>query len=38
MTFTISDDGCSLKARTQHDVAENLVVIHLDMADGDTQA
>ena len=23
---------------TQHDVAENLVIRHLDMADGDTQA
>ena len=24
--------------RTQHDVAENLVLSHLDVADGDTQA
>lgn len=27
-----------LKARTQHDVAENLVVGHLDVTDSNTQA
>ena len=27
-----------MKSHTQHDVAENLVLSHLDMADSDTQA
>lgn len=26
------------RIRTQHDVSENLVVVHLDVADGDTEA
>ena len=27
-----------MNVRTQHDVAENLVLSHVDVADGDTQA
>ena len=30
--------GQKERGRTQHDVSENLVVRHLDVADGDTQA
>ena len=33
--ITIQEEGTR---RTQHDVGEDLVVVHLDVADGDTQA
>ena len=31
-------EGQKERGRTQHDVGKNLVVRHLDVADGDTQA
>ena len=37
-TWVSGGTVCSRWGRTQHDVAEDLVLGHLDVADGDTQA